>query len=419
MNDKPPVRLGRKLFTLGSAILCQSIPFAFLFMGIPAILRDLDESMTTVTLYSLLLLPWGLKLLYAPFLDRVYSRRIGRRRTWILTSLLATSVLLIATALFVPAGSSPEFMALLFLMNLMLSVNETVIGAYSSDILDYAELSWAGTIKLGGTYLGMMLGGGLLLSGYASLGWKTTFLLLGGLTFLLSVPVALHREIAPAHKVTTEARLSPPSLLRFLRQPGIGWFIVVEILFSTSLYTNTQLYPPFIIDLGFTNANIGHSLMFFAYPLGFMMAALSGWIGRGFSPNKILLLSMAAGVCIHLYAWYLAGAQTVTQPQVIVLLCADMAVGCLGGVAFYTILTAVCIGPHAATGHGILGSIANVTPLFIPPLLGHLIETLGYQTTYATTASFSFLFLLTTAIIFHTRTPLLKNLDRLNESPTG
>lgn len=418
MNETSRARSGRKVFVLGAAALCQGVPFAFMFLGVPAILRDLDESLSTITLYSLLFLPWAGRFLYAPFLDRIYSRRFGRRRTWLTASLLATSAVLFLTAAFIPAGSNPAFMAALFLMNLMLSVNDTVVGAYSSDILEYEEMSWSGIIRLSGNYLGMMLGGGLLLSSYASLGWEATFHLLGGTTLVLALPVALHREIAPVHETARETDGDKPSLVRFARSPGVGWFILAEVLVVTSLYTGSQIYPPFLVDLGFSSDDIGGILMFWGYPFGFLTALASGWIMRRMSPNKILPLSMAAVACVQFYAFHLAGTQA-TLAQAVVLMCSEMVLDCLSGVAFYTVMAAFCVGPQAATNIGLLSSIANITPLLIPPLLGRIGDAHGYRTLFAVLVCVSLIFFLAVAVIFRTRLSDSKALSSLNGRRCG
>ena len=418
MNQASPACNGRKLFILGSAALCQGIPFAFLFMGVPAILRGLDENLSTITLYSLLLFPWAGRILYAPFLDRVYIKRLGRRRTWLMAGLLTASALLVATGAFIPPGSSPQLMVALFLINLMLSINDTVTGAYASDILEYGEMSWVGTIRLGGNCLGMMLGGGFFLSHYAVLGWQSSFCLLGALTCLLSLPVALHREIAPVHAAARSVGIDRPSLRRFVSSPGMGWFILVEILFTSSLYTGTQIYPPFLIDMGFSNKDIGHFLMFWGYPLGFVVAVAAGWTSRSIRPGEVLLFSMAVGVATQAYALYLA-AYGATPTQAVVLLCADMALGSLAGVAYYAILAAFCVGPQAATNNGLLASIGNITPLLIPPLLGRLGDACGYPAMYAVMVGVSLAFFLTVAVVFRVKLSGSPVLDKLNHSRTN
>ena len=68
---------------LGSLYLAQGLPYGCFTQALPALMRARGISLEEIGLTSLLALPWALKFLWAPLVDRVGSRRFGRRRTWI------------------------------------------------------------------------------------------------------------------------------------------------------------------------------------------------------------------------------------------------------------------------------------------------------------------------------------------------
>jgi PAT family beta-lactamase induction signal transducer AmpG len=63
---------------LGTLYFAQGLPFGFFVQAIPVILRSAGVSLSAIGFTSLLTLPWALKFLWAPYLDRVYSPRLGR-----------------------------------------------------------------------------------------------------------------------------------------------------------------------------------------------------------------------------------------------------------------------------------------------------------------------------------------------------
>src|SRR5688572_26056234 len=75
-------RAGR-LGLLTALYFVQGMPFGFQATALPVYLRSHGVSVTTIGFLGLLSLPWLLKVLWAPLVDRYGSRRIGRRKSWI------------------------------------------------------------------------------------------------------------------------------------------------------------------------------------------------------------------------------------------------------------------------------------------------------------------------------------------------
>jgi PAT family acetyl-CoA transporter-like MFS transporter 1 len=55
-------------------------------------------SYTQMGIFALASYPYSLKLLWSPIVDSLYSRRLGRRKSWIVPIQLLTAYLLIACA---------------------------------------------------------------------------------------------------------------------------------------------------------------------------------------------------------------------------------------------------------------------------------------------------------------------------------
>lgn len=73
--------------------LLQGVPVGLAFGSVPFLLKA-KLSYGQVGVFSLASYPYSMKLLWSPIVDAVYSRRFGRRKSWIVP-IQATSGLLL------------------------------------------------------------------------------------------------------------------------------------------------------------------------------------------------------------------------------------------------------------------------------------------------------------------------------------
>src|SRR5262249_28723833 len=110
----PPPRLVRKLGILWTLYFVQGLPFGFQATALPVYLRAAGLSLASVGLASALALPWSLKILVAPLVDRYGSERFGRRRSWILPLQLGLFGCCAAAALVPPERGLLPILVLVF-----------------------------------------------------------------------------------------------------------------------------------------------------------------------------------------------------------------------------------------------------------------------------------------------------------------
>ncbi|MGW8321119.1 MAG: hypothetical protein ACWGSD_06160, partial [Thermodesulfobacteriota bacterium] len=83
----------RRLTTLFLLYVVQGLPYGFFISVLPLYLRQAGWSRTAIGFYSLLVLPWILKPLWAPLVDRFSWTALGRRKSWILPCVIGSAVL--------------------------------------------------------------------------------------------------------------------------------------------------------------------------------------------------------------------------------------------------------------------------------------------------------------------------------------
>jgi MFS transporter, putative signal transducer len=96
----------RLMLVLLGLYVSQSIPLYLFSAAVPAILREIGVSRTSIGLLSVLALPWIIKFLWAPLVDRyALWRPLGRRRSWIVPLQASIILLVLLLTQFPPADN--------------------------------------------------------------------------------------------------------------------------------------------------------------------------------------------------------------------------------------------------------------------------------------------------------------------------
>ncbi len=186
-----PVRLYVLLFSLYWA---QGLPVGFMTHALPVILRSQGVSLAHIGGFGLLMLPWSIKILWAPLVDRFGSAKIGHYRSWILPTQIF-SVLILVTLSFYPIESLSQtdslflFFVLLLCLNLTGATQDIATDALAVNLLKTDQQHWGNTFQVIGSRLGFIVGGGVLLWALDWFSWQMTFFGLALLVLVNTVPV--------------------------------------------------------------------------------------------------------------------------------------------------------------------------------------------------------------------------------------
>ena len=105
--------------------------------------------------------PWMFKFLWAPVVDRWWSPRFGRRRSWI----VPLQALLVLACLAAAAVHDQVWLllGLVFVMNLLAATQDVAVDGLAVDLLGKDDLGPGNAVQVVGYKLGMILGGGCFL----------------------------------------------------------------------------------------------------------------------------------------------------------------------------------------------------------------------------------------------------------------
>ncbi|MCP3098750.1 MFS transporter [Myxococcus sp. K15C18031901] len=365
---KTPAKLG----LLSSLYLSQGLPFGFFTQALPVLLRHQGLSLPAIGLTHLLALPWALKFLWAPLMDRHGSARWGRRRGYILPLQLLAAGLLLSLAL--PEGTVDTrwLMAAVLGVNLLAATQDVATDGLAVHLLSPSERGWGNGIQVAAYRVGMILGGGVMLAIFDQTGWRVTFLALGATLLLATLPIALHREQpspAPGHQSL--------GLAWWWQQPGAAAWLALLVAYKAGEALATGMLRTFLVDQGMTLTDIAWMLGGVGFTAGLVGALIGGsLVVRMGRRHALRVFGVIQAGAVLLYAVVASGQASRAW---LTLACGVEHVA--SGMATATLFTAMmdrCRPDHAATDYTVQASLVVLATGAAAALSGFSAQALGY-----------------------------------------
>ncbi|OTG92081.1 MFS transporter [Acinetobacter sp. ANC 3813] len=321
---------------LFSLYWAQGLPVGFMTHALPVILRAQGVSLAHIGGFGLLMLPWSIKIFWAPWVDRVGSITYGHYRSWIIpTQLLTVAVLIGLSFLPIQALNEPLYLLCFFIgllsMNLIGATQDIATDGLAVNILKGEQQHWGNTFQVVGSRLGFIVGGGAILWALDWLQWQSTFLILAGLVLLNTIPVLFYSE-ADRIKLKSSAAETSNSTIRpqwaiireyldyFIHTAELRCWLMVLITFKIADGLSGPVLKPLMVDMGLSFSQIGIYVTMLGAAAALAGAGISGLSLKLLSRFHVLMLfsilkigSLAAYACL---AWQYDAAHAV-QPWII------------------------------------------------------------------------------------------------------
>jgi MFS transporter, PAT family, beta-lactamase induction signal transducer AmpG len=326
--------------------------------ALQAWLKDAGISNTQIGILSYVALPYLLKFLWAPFLDRYPLPLLGRRRGWMLLMQLA---LAIAIALFAVQDPMQALLPIAICATAIVFFSATqdiAIDAYRTDVAAPAERGLAATANNLGyrTTAWLASAFALVMGEHVSYRWG----------FLILAAVMACFGIASWFAPEPQYRHAPPSSLaasvvdplnKLFGNPGAAALIALVVLFKVGDAFALRLFTPFMKDVGFSNTEIA-----FVLKAIFTTAAIAGGILGGVWMVKLgLLRSMLIFGVLQTASnllYYAMAVSPKSYPLMVAAVSIDNVAGAMGNIASVALIMALCDARYTAFQYALMSAFA-------------------------------------------------------------
>lgn len=368
------LRLSERLGLLSVLYFSQGLPFAFLTQTLPLLLRDRGVDLRAVGLATLLGLPYGLKFLWAPWID-------PRPRRAMLLPLQALTVALLAILAFAePAqgGTLLPFLTLVFFVNLVSATQDIATDGFAVSALSSRERGLGNSIQVGAHRAGMVVGGGLLLRTWGVLGWQGTFLAMAAMLAFVSLPLLPWREAPRA--VTPAARIDLRDWLS--RRGAVRWLALLTACKAGDALA-TGMLRPFLGDSGMEIEQVGDLLGLVGFSTGLAGAMAGGVLADRVGRRRTLLFALIAeSFALALYVIPALGGLEWLWPVATI---ESFTTG-ICTAAVFTVMMDACRPDQGATDFTVQASALAVGPGLFGAASGFLAKSAGYPAHFAIAA---------------------------------
>ncbi len=372
----------------------SGLPLALTFATLSFRLAEIGISRTAIGLFALVGVPYSVKFLWSPLIDRLpiplFTSRLGRRRGWALAiqPLLALAILALGV---VDPRSSPGLTALAALAVAFLSASQDiVIDAYRIELLQPEEQGAGAAATQWGYRFGMLTASAGALYAASFGGWRFSYGLMAALLLVGMVTVWLTPEpgsaAAPDRLPGATALTRVVAWLRravlapfgdLLTRNGALAILVFVILYKFGDALAGTMSNPLYVSLGFTKVELANIGKVYGFAASLAGLALGGVVVLRLGVMRALLvcgvLQMLSNLMYALQAW--AGHNLVALALTIGI---ENLTGGMGSAAFVAYLSGLCNIAFTATQYALLSSLAAVGRTTLSASGGALADALGW-----------------------------------------
>ena len=304
---------------LTSCYFAQGVPLGLLSVAVPPRLAELGFGVSDVALVSTVVtLPWAIKLIGGPFMDRFKFPSMGFRRPWVLAAQAGLTLSLIALAI-VPLGADVSLVPLMvvgFLVNVFASTQDVAVDGMAIDVLEMDERGRANAFMAFGQRAGSSAFGalcGYLLSQWGLASGAVACAAMLAVVFLFAAVVRERpgERLLPWSEGHATERVETAKrgfkaifsdLMRVLFLPMSLLLVAVEFINRVRDGIEVAVFPVFAVEqLGYTTTEYASFTGIVGLATA-LIGAMLGFVIDRHGAKRFLLVALAGSAACHLVA---------------------------------------------------------------------------------------------------------------------
>jgi len=367
----------------------SGVPLALILTTIKAFLVDKQVDLTTIGFFSLTMLPYTFKFLWAPLLDSikipVLSRKLGKRRSWI----ISMQTLIIFLICLLGALSNSYDLSEVILLSVLIAItsasHDIVVDAYRVESVKPENQAIAASMYIYGYRIGMLVSGALALILSDHISWNFVYYFVAGV-----MGVGVITVLCATEKGSAPSKLSNFNFLEWFKSAVIDPFVdftnhqkwvlilIFVVFFKLSDAFAGNLSLPFLLSVGFTKTQIATIVKTFGLFATLLGAFLGGFIVKKIGLMRGLYLAATLQMFSNFGYYYLTFAGNNPHALYVVIFLENLCGG-IGDVIFVAYLSSLCNFKFTATQYALLASLSSFARSFIASPAGIVAQKYGWS----------------------------------------
>jgi len=355
------------------------LPLLLTVSVLQAWMKDEGVDLTIIGMMALVGLPYTLKFLWAPFMDRFTLTFLGRRRGWMLLAQIALTVSIASLGQSDPVQNPWMLVFAAFLVTFFSASQDIVVDAYRREDLSDEELGLGSSLYINGYRLGMLLasGGGLIMADYMD--FSMVYLILAGcmLPGIMTTLLTPEPETpAGTPRTMREAVIDP--LVEYFSRKGALWILAFILLYKVGDTMASAMTTPFYLDIGFSKSEIGAVVKLFGF-----WATIAGGLAGG-----IMMLRLGINRSLWVFG-FLQAASTAgfallanvgySIPLLSSVIAFENLSSGMGTAAYAAFMASITNKKFTATQYALLTSLMGIPRVLASAPTGFLAKNVGWE----------------------------------------
>ncbi len=384
MKLKKPIKNLSFIFFLG---ISSGLPLALVLSTLKALLLDKGFDLKTIGFFSLVSIPYSLKIFFAPFIDSygvpVLTKIFGQRKSWIILSQIFLVIFISLLGISGIANNLTAIATFSFLLAFASASQDIVIDGYRIELIKKENQGLAASFYVYGYRIGMLISGALALVLAEIFGWNCVYFIMAAImiaaifvTFFADETRKNWQQKKYNLKEWFEVAVISP-FADFIKHKK--WYIILAFIVCFKLGDSFagNLTLPFLIDIGFSKIEIAKIVKTFGLFATLFGVFIGGILAKKFGIMKSLWIAGSVQMLSNLAFSYLAKIGYNNDILYFVVFVENFSGG-IGDSVFVAYLSSLCNISFSATQYALLISFASIARSFLSASAGVFAAVLGW-----------------------------------------
>ena len=365
----------KNLLTFFFLYLAQALPMTFFPTALQVTMRQASFSLSAIALLQIIKLPWVLKFLWSPWVDKHCQSLQGFRRC-IYVSEGIYALIILAVGLLDLQTHFPLVIGLIVLSLVASATQDIATDALAVLTFSHKEKGLVNSMQSLGSFTATLLGSGVLLALLHRFGWNRLLPCMALFVLLALIPLYRNRQLT-----LTEKRPAEPvrwtAILSFFSRRSIWPQVGFLALCYAGLIGMLSMLRPWLVDLGYDMEKIG----WLSGVLGSIAACVASLLSGRFTARhsrraaRLLFASVSCLTALFFFGVQYVGPQEALVIPSVMLLWFSYG---LSTVVVYTSAMDHVRPGLEGTDFTVQTVITHLSGIIVAVLCGHVAEAWGY-----------------------------------------